>query len=258
MDRAPVSARLFVLAISGLVGCAGAANPDMTEVKSSGPGPLAIDRRDSLERDLTIQALHLSRRGDVWRGIVSEPRAEDELRGLYLPMYPEAQAAFLSRLEHVFGVAIPHVRDMNEWAEGREGQEGVVEKRAQVTGRVPHLRVFLVETHINNFGYVYDLSVVVLPAHPSASGSPLVVFDDFVLRDVEVWLKNELSGGERVSAAMFVIDRAVYPPGSRHYVYSRDMKEWPLEGTRAASAAIVNDMLSHLRQDLVRDGFLSR
>jgi hypothetical protein len=59
----------------------------------------------------------------------------------------------------------------------------------------------------------------------------------------------------KATVPRFVIGRNDYPAGSRRYEYSRTIGFW---GQPAALRLITDEMLSELRQDLVRDAFITR
>jgi len=240
--------RVVVLAILAVLGCAGPAKP---------PASGALSEAEAVVRDqdLTIQALLIARSGTIWRGMISEPLTEDERRGLYVPRYAVMQDAFVARVEAALDLSVPAVDFQPGWIEDWKGPIGPKTARGRGSERVPHLKLLLVETEIGHVGTTYDLSVVAVPAHPAESGDPLVVLDDYALHDVEIWFERELSGDVKAKVARFVIDRTDYPAGSRHYEYSRMIGGFNLDAKRRA---ITDEMLSDLRQDLVRDGFLDR
>jgi len=247
VDWRAAAGRLFLLTIVMALGCAVSPPPSSDGLSNDG-----VAARYS---DLTAQALVIAYSGNIWRGMISKPLTEDEQRGLYVPTYESKQEEFVARIRSALGIAVPAVDFRDDWIEDWKDPIGPKAGRGQRTERVPHLKVLLVETTIQHVGITYDLSVVALPPDPAQSGDPLVIFDDYVVQDVEIWFENEMSGDVKAKVPRFVIDRADYPAGSRHYEYSRTIGEW---GSLAARPAATDEMLSEMRQDLVRDGFLNR
>jgi hypothetical protein len=182
-----------------------------------------------------------------------EPLTEDERRGLYVPHHAYMQEAFIPRIEAALDISVPAVDARPGWIDDWRGPSASRTERPRGDARVPHLKLLLVETWIQHVGETYDLHVVVVPAHPAESGDPLVVYDDYVVREVEVWFEREISADVKKTVERFVIDRTVYPAGSRHYEYSRTIGRFSKK-----LQAITDEMLSELREDLVRDGFLDR
>lgn len=239
---------LILLAMVWTFGCASGAKPPAS-------GALSEDEAAARYQDLTVQAVVVAYSGSIWRGMISEPLTEDEQRGLYVLTSERNQEEFVARIEAALGVAVPAVDFREGWIEDWKDPIGPKTERGPGSERVPHLKMLLVETWIQHYGLTYDLSVVVMPADPADSGEPLVVFDDYVVHDVEIWFENELSGDVKATVPRFVIDRTDYPAGSRHYGYSRTIGRW---NQPARLRAVTDEMLAELRQDLVRDGFLDR
>jgi hypothetical protein len=222
--------------MSGVLGCSTLARttrhvPEPTEDETT-----ERSRAAHLPEDLTIEVLFISAAGGAVRPWDPIPRLR------YLVRSHEEQERFAERVEQAFGVTVQPIDFRREAREAAEPHH----HRSSAT---PHLRMFLVRTSLGgNIGSEIDLSVVALPAASAESGGSLTAYDDYVFTEGTI-----VHEGVEQPFASFEIDRALYPGGSRRYVYSRKLEFWEHDPDGIATAA--DSLLTQLLTDLSRDGF---